>query len=959
MTAATEISDTFATVPAALGRGIVVAVGIEVPAAFGSFDVVELNDAVLADRDALEGLILDLHLRWAKRESVVIRWGIETAEWSKVEARSADVWAVDADFLFPLERLRFLLFANNYDMRTPDHKWWFATKAERLVQATIKGPADVVLPDGTPAWVDGGPTGPIEPSEHGESFDATVISGEEVEAGRIVPIDGTYTTADDALADDQRTATLHPAGAARVIAPAGSGKTRTMAARLRHLLDDRGLAPEGVVAVAYNKRAAAELAERAGVSTSTVRTVHSLGWAILREAHPGIGLLDESGQRQILEPLLSINWQANKDPMAAYLEALNLARLGLEDPAAVEASGDDLDGFADCFDEYRRRIYEHGQVDFTEQIYGAIEALLQDGHLRHRWQRRCRHLLIDEFQDLTPAYVLLLRLLASPRLQVFGVGDDDQVIYAYSGADPHFLIEYDTWFPGATKYALETNYRCPEPVVQAATNLLSYNRIRVPKTIKPGPEASPDANALDVRLHPGGELAVEAADQISAWIDLGVAPHEIAVLARVNASLIPMKAALVDRDIATQDELSGNSLNRSMVRALFSWLRLGREPEKAKRADVLEAIRRPSRGLNGVAAKTTLPATMTLQRLREASDTMADRHATKWLSFCDDIAAVARATKTGDSRSAVGAVLNAAGLISSAQSLDRSSRQLNKPAHEDDLAALERAAALHRDLDTFESWLRSTMDRPQSERGVMLSSVHRVKGMEWPRVIVLGADAGALPHRLCDDHEEERRIFHVAITRCQEQVVILADEAAPSPFIAELATEAPPVQELGHRQAEQVFPRAKRPTGAKGGSTRSDSEVAVGDTVAIFGGLEGVVIYRSNNDVAVKIASGAQMVFPITEISRIILRAVSAEANHEQPLSDEDQEIFEALRSWRSDIASDRGLPPYVIFHDATMRAIARARPENEQELIAISGIGPAKLENYGDDILDVVAAAL
>ena len=945
MTAITNFNDMLETVPTALGRGIVVAAGADIPAAFSSVDVVELTDAVLADSEALEALILSLHLRWVSRQPVVIRWGIESDAWSKVETSSNDVWSVDADFLFPLERLRFLLFANNYDMRTPALKWWFATKAERLVHATVAGPADVTLPDGNSAWVDGGPTGPFEPVGH------TVISGEEVEAGRIVPIDQSYSTSDDALADDQRTATLHPAGAARVIAPAGSGKTRTMAARLRHLLDDRGLAPEGIVAVAYNKRAAAELADRAGVASNTVRTVHSLGWAILREGRPGIGLLDEQGQRQVLDELLSINWQANKDPMAVYLEALNLARLGLESPASVEASGADLD----CFDDYRRRIYEQGQVDFTEQIYGAIEVLLRDGQLRQRWQRRCRHLLIDEFQDLTPAYVLLLRLLASPRLQVFGVGDDDQVIYAYSGADPHFLIEYDTWFPGATKYALETNYRCPQPVVQAATNLLSYNRVRVPKTIKPGPEAIQDKAALDVRKRPGGELAVEAADQISTWLDDGVAPHDIAVLTRVNASLIPMKAALVDRDIPTQDELSGNSLNRSMVRALFAWIRLGQEPDKARRADVLEAIRRPSRGLNGVANSTSLPTTMTLQRLREASDTMQDRHATKWLKFCDDIASIARATKTGDSRSAVKAVLNAAGLISSAQSLDKSSRQLNKPAHEDDLAALERAAAIHPDLATFESWLQSTMDRPQSQNGVMLSSVHRVKGMEWPRVIVLGADDGALPHRLCDDVEEERRIFHVAITRCQEQVVILADAAQPSPFIAELASKAPPIVKA--TRPNEVFPRAKRPTGSKR-TTRSDSDVAVGDTVAVRGGIEGEVIHRSNTDIAVKTTMGAQMVFPISEISRIVKKATSGITDAE-PLSEADEAIFEVLRMWRSNIATERGVAPYVVFHDSTMRAIARAKPQTEQELIAISGIGPAKLENYGDDVLDVVASAL
>jgi hypothetical protein len=200
MTAASDINDILETIPTALGRGIVVAAGADIPPPFSSIEVVELTDAVLTDSQALEALILRLHLRWVSREPVVIRWGIESDAWSKLETSSREVWSVDADFLFPLERLRFLLFANNYDMRTPAIKWWFGAKAERLVQATVAGPADVLLPDGTPAWVDGGPTGPIEPIDH------AVISGEEVEAGRIVAIDRSYSTSDEALADDQRTA---------------------------------------------------------------------------------------------------------------------------------------------------------------------------------------------------------------------------------------------------------------------------------------------------------------------------------------------------------------------------------------------------------------------------------------------------------------------------------------------------------------------------------------------------------------------------------------------------------------------------------------------------------------------------------------------------------------------------------------------------------------------------------
>ena len=147
------------------------------------------------------------------------------------------------------------------------------------------------------------------------------------------------------------------------------------------------------------------------------------------------------------------------------------------------------------FPLFRATLRDRGVVDFDEQIYAAIEALLADGPFRAEMQRRCRHLLVDEFQDLTPAHVLLIRLLSLPALDVFGVGDDDQCIYGYAGADPGFLIDYDALFPGAGAHALRTNYRCPTEVVTAAATLLGYNHRRVAKDIVAGAgnDASPGA----------------------------------------------------------------------------------------------------------------------------------------------------------------------------------------------------------------------------------------------------------------------------------------------------------------------------------------------------------------------------------------------------------------------------------------------------------------------------------
>ncbi len=288
------------------------------------------------------------------------------------------------------------------------------------------------------------------------------------------------------LAADQLAAVVHDAGAARVIAPAGSGKTRVLTERFR-LLVARGWNPGSITAVAYNVRAKdtmrARLADMAEGAQRRVRTLHALGNDVLRRAGANGTLIDEWEMRRRIEALVPVKPRANTDMYAPYLEALSEVRLGLVDPNVVEAQRDDVAGFGAMFDEYRDKLHADRAIDHDEQIYGAIETLLHTPEIRAAFQREARHLLVDEFQDLTPAQLLLLRLVAAPAYDVFGVGDDDQVIYGYAGADPEFLINYDRYFPGGTHHALSTNYRCPEPVVTATRNLLSYNRRRIDKEI--------------------------------------------------------------------------------------------------------------------------------------------------------------------------------------------------------------------------------------------------------------------------------------------------------------------------------------------------------------------------------------------------------------------------------------------------------------------------------------------
>ena len=205
----------------------------------------------------------------------------------------------------------------------------------------------------------------------------------------------------------------------------------------------------------------------------------------------------------------------------------------------------------------------------------AIERLLADPAFRRRSQRFARVLLVDEFQDLTPAHLLLIRLLSGPAGAVFGVGDDDQTIYGYAGATPRWLVDFDRWFPGSADHPLEVNYRCPAPVVDAASNLLMRNSLRVAKTIR---ASKADGNG-GLAVQAGGDRpAATAMARVVELLGAGAKPADIAVLSRVNASLVPVHVLLRHSGVPVNRAADSRFLQRGGVRAALAWLSIAAAP---------------------------------------------------------------------------------------------------------------------------------------------------------------------------------------------------------------------------------------------------------------------------------------------------------------------------------------------------------------------------------------------
>lgn len=913
---------------------MVVGPGSPAPPLWSDADRFLIDAALLADAERLLSAVNDAQRRYVSRTPTVYELDVAPEELSRAETTEAAPYELGARFTFLGQRLAKVVWHNSYDARSDPPVWWWAHKAPSRIDVTVGGSADVLRPDGTPVWIDGGPRQPLDSGD-------IVIHHETVDLGRDTPLPPFAKPSLD-LAPDQLEAVSHLVGPARIIAPAGSGKTRVLTARVRHLVEDRGIEPEILTALAYNRRAAQEMIERLPEGRLlNVRTIHSIGWEILRMAKPGVRLIDEREQRRRLEPIATAPPRANTDTIGPYLEALDEVRIGLRDPELVEVERDDVPGFTETFRRYRERLDRDSEADHSEQIYGAIEALCRLPDLRTRWQAQCRHLLVDEFQDLTPAYLLLIRLVASPGLDVFGVGDDDQVIYGYAGADPGFLIDFEELFPGAAAHALEVNYRSPSDVVTSAVNLLGYNRRRVDKTIS----GSNQRNGLQVVSVPGDHLGVTAAEHIAGAIEDGAEPGAVALLSRVNSSLLPAHVALSIAGIPFHSRLTTTILDRTVLRAALAWVRVALDPEDMSRNDLFEIIRRPGRGITRLFGEMIgrRRGPFSVAELAGMGESLDGRRADRWDEFCDDI--VYASGFTSSTADLLDVLTRNIGLDRAAAALDDGRTRADRAAQGDDLTALRRVAALAPEPARFDPWLREHLAAPTDPRGVTLSTVHRVKGLEWDHVLVFGADRGAMPHELSDDIEEERRVFHVAMTRGRLTVTVLVDQDRPSRFLAELDGSAP------------VQPEPPRPrTDLAPGRVPSDAVfVDIGDEITVLGGHRGVVEEILTTGVLIKTEGGdATLAVPFGEKVGTV-GGIGGYGRLTPGGGAVDPGLVERLKNWRLGQARAQGVPAYVVFNDRTLEVLATLRPSTEQALLQVPGIGPAKLEAYGDQLLDLL----
>ena len=567
------------------------------------------------------------------------------------------------------------------------------------------------------------------------------------------------------LAPDQRGAATAPPGPILCVAPAGSGKTTTLVARICWLVAG-GVEPARITAVTFNRRAAVELGERLTTALAPlepsgeqprVRTFHALGREILADA--GVSVADLVDRADVLRKIAGAPLGApalrrlddafSRLKLDLRMDAAALGELVASagargQPRVLPVPGD----VAAAFVAYESWLHDHGAVDFDDLVRRALDVLRTDPALLGRWRERCAHLLVDEVQDVDRSQLDLAVLLAGDDRRIFLVGDDDQTIYAWRLADVRRVISLASRLPGLRRVDLTVNYRCPAPVVERAVRLVAHNRERFEKQISARPEATGN---LRLAALPSDD-ATRARRVLGRWLDEGLPiaegapvrgaatrpeagaealagppPERWAVLARTNAELAPFAAVALELGIAFSAQEHGLLLADSRLDVLLEAAISAAGPD----ADPLLAVgplrsKHPHglpRGSTGPSANRLIASLLawaapwpTLTRLRDAL-------------------AEARA----------------------------------------------RLDALHRD-----------------DASLVLATVHGTKGLEFDHVAVVGMDEGRFPSRRsleeADDPdrvlEEERRLAYVAWTRAKRDLVLVYDPGAPSPFLREAFSPA-------------------------------------------------------------------------------------------------------------------------------------------------------------------------
>jgi DNA helicase-2/ATP-dependent DNA helicase PcrA len=645
----------------------------------------------------------------------------------------------------------------------------------------------------------------------------------------------------------QRKAVEHPCGPLLVLAGAGSGKTRVITQRIARLVL-AGVPARSIVALTFTNKAAGEMRERvdaildssnarALAKDLTVCTFHAFGLNVLRHERTETGgaftIFDQGDAlAAVKEALRTMRGTRKVDAFAV------LTRISLWKNAFLTADelpeDDEYDEIAkEVFPKYQAMLRSFRAYDFDDLVCEVVRLFRDKEHLRDRWQDRFQHVLVDEYQDTNRAQLELLLTLASKHKNVCVVGDDDQAIYGWRGADVRNILEFEQHFPGAKIVKLEQNYRSTKPILDVANAVIARRTdVRHRKTLVAHREGG---EKVQLRVAESPDIEADwVAGEIRRLIkDEHERPRDIAVLYRSNSQACAIEQSLREQGIAHRTVGGQQFFERKEVKDVLAYLRLAIEPRDE--ISLRRIINYPPRGIGDASIERleqhAKGKAMPLWRAVEHAKSLGDLPPVARQGCNDLLAIVAAIRKTivDDKRPVWEAASDLVSRIGLRSDLEASSGSPQAAARrwrnvEGLVATLKRREEkAPMDANELRQFLQALTLGSRPEEGeeasdvVTLSTLHGAKGLEFDIVFLIGCEEGYIPHARTIDArttdveptdapdagaqsiEEERRLFYVGITRARKRLVLLrcktramrgkARPRAPSRFLADIPKE--------------------------------------------------------------------------------------------------------------------------------------------------------------------------
>lgn len=591
------------------------------------------------------------------------------------------------------------------------------------------------------------------------------------------------------LNEPQREAVMTTDGPVMVLAGAGSGKTRVITHRIVHLIQ-RGVTPHNILAVTFTNKAAKEMRERVSQllmehpasrhasldSIPVLTTFHSLGVRILREFHEAAHLRRHfviydraDSKRAVKTAIEAANYNPKEFEPRKILSMISRAK---GDAITQLAYQDQANSYleqvvAEVWEKYDALLAKDHALDFDDLLAKTLRLLETNASVRETLQRRFAYIHVDEYQDTNRVQLALLEQLVGDNQNICVVGDIDQSIYSWRGADIKNVLQFERHFPNTKTILLEENYRSTKTIIAASNDIIAKNKNRVEKTV-----FTNNHDGEQITLY-AAMTGIDEAEYIAvtarSLITDGVDPASIAVLYRTNFQSRVLEEAFLNYEIPYQ-LLGTKFFERKEVKDVLSYLRLALNPGST--ADLARVINTPARGIGKV---TMLKV---VEERRADLNAGAQKKVAAFDEIMMDIAKCATEKKLSDTikfimkRSGLETAYKEEGTEEALERLENLRELVTLASRYDDLPPTEaveemlEAAALQSDQDQIRD--------KDEHNAVRLMTVHAAKGLEFPYVFITGLEEGLFPHEKLDDaridHEEERRLFYVALTRAEKRV---------------------------------------------------------------------------------------------------------------------------------------------------------------------------------------------